>query len=170
MLAILLVPAAAGAQGLTSREARPTDIETLDGIVEAFYDVISTPAGGEVDWARDSTLYVEGVRFTILGRAEDGGWRARRIDHGTYAAESDGFLSSGFFEREVHREAHRFGPMVQLFSTYEWGRIPGGAVEGRGINSMELFHDGDRWWIVSVMWTSEDPENPIPEGFLPGGG
>ena len=34
---------------------------------------------------------------------------------------------------------------------------------GRGINSIQLFHDGDRWWVVSVLWDNERPGNPLPE-------
>jgi len=28
----------------------------------------------------------------------------------------------------------------------------------RGINSIQLFDDGTRWWILSVYWQHETPE------------
>jgi hypothetical protein len=155
------------AQGLSDDAPRREDVETLDGIVAAFYDVVSTEPGGEADWSRDSTLYVADVRFTILEPRPNGGATARRVSHGTYAAESNGFLSAGFLEREIHREVHRFGPMVQLFSTYEWSRGGGSGRGGRGVNSMQLHYDGQRWWIVGVMWMGESERHPIPARFLP---
>ncbi len=36
----------------------------------------------------------------------------------------------------------------------------------RGINSFQLWHDGDRWWVVSIFWENESAENPIPDKYL----
>jgi hypothetical protein len=36
----------------------------------------------------------------------------------------------------------------------------------RGINSIQLWNDGKRWWIVNIFWQSETPDNPIPEKYL----
>ena len=38
---------------------------------------------------------------------------------------------------------------------------------GRGINSIELFWDGKRWWIAGAIWTDETKANPIPKEYLP---
>ena len=35
------------------------------------------------------------------------------------------------------------------------------------INSIQLLHDGRRWWIVNIYGTAETPENPIPARYLP---
>jgi hypothetical protein len=35
---------------------------------------------------------------------------------------------------------------------------PGGEVFDRATNSMQLFFDGGRWWIVSVMWQTARKE------------
>ena len=42
----------------------------------------------------------------------------------------------------------------------------------RGINSLQLMHDGKRWWIVSLMWEGENPQLSLPAQYLParGGG
>jgi hypothetical protein len=37
----------------------------------------------------------------------------------------------------------------------------------RGINSMQLFHDGERWWLLSVVWDNEREDQPIPGRYLP---
>jgi hypothetical protein len=37
-------------------------------------------------------------------------------------------------------------------------RDPKGEPFERGTNSVQLFHDGERWWIVSVMWNTSRAE------------
>ncbi len=76
---------------------------------------------------------------------------------------------SGFFEQELHRVVEQFGPIAHAFSTYESRRSPGDAEPfARGINSFQLMHDGERWWVVNIYWTGERPELPIPSKYLPG--
>ncbi len=26
--------------------------------------------------------------------------------------------------------------------------------------------DGSRWWVVTIYWENETPENPLPEKYL----
>jgi hypothetical protein len=35
----------------------------------------------------------------------------------------------------------------------------------QGINSFQLWHDGDRWWIVNLMWHEEWEDASIPERY-----
>lgn len=167
-LALLMpLPTIAAAQGLTTRPAAPADVASIDGIIAAFYDIVSHAPGEPVDWARDSTLYLRDLRFKIV-QPGDGGARVAIVDHARFAAaQSD--VSEGFYEREIHRVTNQFGPMAQVFSTYEWRRAPDGPAGGRGINLIELFHDGRRWWISSAMWMQETESHPIPAQYLPGG-
>lgn len=164
--ALLVVPLPAAGQGLTDRPADPRDVGSVDGIIRAFYDVVSGPAGQPRDWARDSTLYLQGLEFVIVDEA-NGSFRPRVVDHATYARTSAATFGRGFFEREIYRVSHRFGPIMQVFSTYEWRRTEDGPVGGRGINSIELVWDGTRWWIASAVWTDETAANPIPAEYLP---
>ena len=48
-----------------------------------------------------------------------------------------------------------------------WLVEPDGEVFGRGINSIQLYHDGDRWWITSWIFDQERAGNEIPAEFLP---
>jgi hypothetical protein len=36
----------------------------------------------------------------------------------------------------------------------------------RGINSIQAMHDGTRWWIVTVLWEPERPDNPVPDKYI----
>ncbi len=36
----------------------------------------------------------------------------------------------------------------------------------RGINSFQLWNDGNRWWVITIFWEGESPGNPIPAKYL----
>ena len=75
---------------------------------------------------------------------------------------------NGFFEKEIHREVNTFGNITQAFSTYESFRSETDELPfARGINSIQLLNDGNRWWIINIYWTQESEQNPIPEAYLP---
>ncbi|MGH7730567.1 MAG: hypothetical protein ACRENJ_04875 [Candidatus Eiseniibacteriota bacterium] len=163
-LAFALVSSTAAAQ---SPSPRAEDVRTIDGIIRAFYEVISGPAGTPRQWRRDSTLYIPGVRFVAMSMRE-GRPVASVTDHAGFVARTDRmFVQNGFFEREIHRVTKRFGNVVHVFSTYEFCQTADGPVQGRGVNSIQLFWDGERWWIASAIWDDERPDNPIPAEFLP---
>jgi len=148
--------------------ARAEDVATIDGILHAFYDVISGPAGQPRQWARDRTLYIPDVHFVSLSADSAGHVQADVVTHQMFVDRSDAALvRRGFFETEIHRATARFGNVVHVFSTYEMRERADGPVFGRGINSIELFWDGARWWIAAAQWDDERRDNPIPKEYLP---
>ena len=147
-------------------EANPADVSTIDGIVKAFYETISGGKGVSRQWARDKTLYAPGVRFVAMSE-QNGKIRASVMNHDQYVNSSNEFfVSEGFTEREINRVTRRFGNLAHVFSVYEYSTEDKKS-KGRGINSIELFWDGARWWISAVTWDEERPNNPIPKEFLP---
>ncbi|HEY1250921.1 MAG TPA: nuclear transport factor 2 family protein [Thermoanaerobaculia bacterium] len=148
-------------------EANPADVGTIDGMIKAWYDVISGPAGKPREWARDRTLYMKDLRFVMVETDKDGKIDPQIVNHQEYVDGSDASLSKGFFEKEIHRVTERFGPIAHVWSTYETRRVENGPVVRRGINSIELYWDGKRWWIANGVWTDETKENPIPKEYLP---
>jgi hypothetical protein len=140
----------------------------MDAILAALYDVISGPAGQARDWDRFRSLFTSGARLIPTGRTPDGQPRISVVDPDGYIARSSAGLSQGFFEKEVSREVDQFGAIAQVFSTYETRRKADDTqLLARGINSIQLYFDGTRWWIVSVYWQAERPDSPLPEKYLP---
>jgi hypothetical protein len=148
--------------------AKPEDVGSLDGIIKAFYDVISGPAGQPRQWSRDRSLYIPEVRFVSVNVGRDGKVRTSTMTHQQFVDGSNGaMVKQGFFETELHRVTRSFGNVTHVFSTYEMRQRADGPVIGRGVNSIQLFNDGSRWWIASVAWDDEREGNPIPREFLP---
>ena len=147
--------------------ADPADVASVDAIVAALYDVISGPAGEKRDWDRMRSLFSAGGRLMPLGPR---GLRVGSVDD--YIRTSGPLLEErGFFEREIGREVQDYGGIAHVFSAYEARNSVDGPVILRGINSIQLARHGGRWWVVSVMWQPETPENPVPARYLanPGG-
>ena len=107
---------------------RPDDVATIDGMVKAYYEVVSGPKGRPRDWARDRTLYIKDIRFVPVDVEKDGRVVPRIVDHQTFAESSNGLAKEGFFEYEIHRVTERYGPIAHVWSTYESKRTLDGPV------------------------------------------
>jgi hypothetical protein len=146
---------------------RPEDVSTLDGVVNAFYAVISGPAGQPRQWSRDRTLYWPGLRFFSTGVKPDGTPTAQALTHQEYVdAVNQSLVLRGFDEHEIHRVTFRIGNIAHIMSTYETRTRPDGPLLARGVNSIDLFWDGARWWITACSWDDERPGSPIPPELL----
>ncbi|HET7359073.1 MAG TPA: hypothetical protein VFJ04_02900 [Rhodanobacteraceae bacterium] len=150
--------------------AAPADVQSIDAIVGALYDVISGPVGKARDWKRMRSLFVPGGRLMAVVPRRDGagGMGLYVLSVNDYIAISGPLLEkTGFHERELARRTDRFGHIAQVFSTYEGRMDSDPAKPMRGINSIELMNDGTRWWVVSVYWEDERADNPLPPAYLP---
>ena len=159
-------PGTAG-QGKTAEPAaNPRDVESLDAIVAAVYDVISGPPG-QRDWQRFQSLFAKDARLVAVRVPKDGGKPALMVMTPGDYEERGGkyFLTHGFFEHELSRKTDAYGAMTHIYSTYESRESKDGKPFARGINSMEFFFDGTRWWCVEIYWDEERPGNPIPEKY-----
>lgn len=68
------------------------------------------------------------------------------------------FASEDFWERETSRQTETVGHFAHVLSFYESLRSPNGPPFERSVNSIQLFNDGLRWWIVNVMWNTSRAE------------
>ena len=153
--------------------AHPADVGSIDAIINAAYDVISGQAGKKRDWNRERSLFLPGARLmpTVMEPAAT----VSKQKLGPQMLDVEGFIKrsasyfekNGFFEKEIARRTEQFGQIAHAWSTYE-SRHKADDPEPfmRGINSIQLFYDGNRWWIVSIYWQHESLEHPIPEKYL----
>jgi len=146
--------------------ARAEDVQSIDAIVAALYDVISGPPG-ERDWERDRHLFLPQARLIRTGKKPDGSTRYQVMTVDEFAADAAPILEKGFYENEIARTTEVFGNIAHAFSTYESRYRPQEAPFARGINSIQLMHDGQRWWVTAMVWDAERGDNAIPSRYLP---
>lgn len=166
--ASLMLLAHPGVSAQETPAADPADVESLDAIMAAVYEVISGPAGEERDWDRFRSLFTPGARLIPVGRrSADASPEAFVWTVDEYIERAaPGLMSSGFFEDEIGRTTEHYGAVTHAFSSYQSKRTEDGDVFARGINSFQLLNDGTRWWVVSIYWQAETPNNPIPDQYI----
>ena len=150
------------AQDLSARvpAAKPEDVNSLDSILKALYDVISGPAGDR-DWNRFRSLFIPEARLTSAAKRKDGSIFLTDVDG--YVRRAGGyFKAQAFYESAIVNRIEKFGNIAQVFSSYASRNAPGEKPFARGINSIQLFNDGKRWWIISILWDEETAANPLP--------
>ena len=139
------------------------DVASIDGIVRAIYECISGPAGPR-DWERDRKLFFSGARLVPTRPGPEGGVIADVFDiDGYVASRSPFFETNAFYEAEFARRTFVFGSIAQVLSAYEARRAPGEKPFLRSVNSIQLFNDGARWWVLSIAWDNERPGTPLPD-------
>jgi hypothetical protein len=146
-------------------EPKMDDVKSIDAIMHAAYDSISGPAGPR-NWDRFRSLFLPQARFTQVGKGPDGAtfiisWSEEEFirDAGLV------FSKEPFYENAIVNQPQSYGGMTQVLSSYESHRAVGDKPFERGVNSFQLLNDGKRWWIVSIFWDSERPDNPLPKGL-----
>jgi hypothetical protein len=164
--AVATTPTTPGAE---SRAALSADVASIESIIAALYEVISGPAGQDRDWARFRSLFTAGARLIVAAPSQDGRVPSRNMTVEEYVSSADPFLKrDGFWEREIAHRVERYGNVAHVFSTYE-SRVKSADSPpfSRGINSIQLVTNGERWWVVTIFWDFERPGNPIPREYLP---
>ncbi len=131
-----------------------TRIETL---IPSMYACISGRAGSARDWARFRFLHHPAAMSLRTVIDADGQPRAEVFNVDTYIANVEPFFAQNdFFEIEIAQRIERFGQVAHVWSLYEARPEPGSPILlKRGANSIQLFNDGTRWWIVSTIWDNE---------------
>ena len=169
---ILLAAPASAQQPPAPPPADPADVESIDAIMTAVYEVISGDAGVPRDWDRFRSLFAPGATLNPTGRGPGGVYERNIMTPAEYAENAGAWLEeNGFHEVEINRVTERYGVIAHAFSTYESRRLASDPEPfARGINSFQLLNDGTRWWVVSIFWLQESDEHPIPEQYLPGPG
>lgn len=152
----------------TTFAANPADVNSIDAIVAAVYSVISGDAGVKRDWNRFRSLFHPKATLTPTGKNRAGVVGARVITPEDYISQSGAYLEKeGFHEREIARRTEQFGNIAHVFTTYEAKhRLSDAKPFMRGINSIQLFNDGARWYVLTIAWSQETPETPLPDKYL----
>lgn len=139
------------------------DVATLDGIMKAYYAVVSGPKGPK-QTERDKSLHFPSANVMVSGVTRTGQRFLRMM---TLKEFHENTPDDEFYESEIHRITESFGNITHVWSTYEYRDKPQGPVQGRGINSIQLYFDGERWWILSWVYDSERTDLPIDPKYLP---
>jgi hypothetical protein len=169
LLLFVLLQQPLSAKEIDTAIALPADVESIDAIIAALYHVISGPAGEKRNWNRMRTLFLPEAKMVATGTGANGEIVKRVMTVEDYITRNGPLLEkNGFFETEIYRKQEVFGRIAHCFSTYAAKRTVADAEPFmRGINSIQLYNDGQRWWILSIFWQAENKELQLPKEYLP---
>jgi hypothetical protein len=152
-----------------------SDVDSVDHLVAALYNVISGPAGQPRDWDRFRSLFLPDGRLGAI-RADAPATTdqpARRSDivfrtPEMYVERDDPYFKThGFFERSIANRVEEFGNLVHVWSTYESRHAADDAKPfTRGVNSIQIVHAQGRYWLASVLWDDERPGLTLPDKYV----
>jgi hypothetical protein len=142
------------------------DVKTEDAIIKALYEVISGEANKPRDWDRFRFLFKPEGRLIPTRKSDTGDLTIKPLSAEEYVQLFQSRIPTGFFEHELSRKSESYGTVTHAFSTYETKEKKDGPVTNRGINSIQLFKDKDRYYIVTIFWCAENMGFPLPPRYL----
>ena len=149
----------------TPTPADAADVSTIDGIIAALYEAVSFQPGGVSDWDRLRSLFHPDGRL-IPPRGDEPALQVMDVERfirlSTAYVDESGMRAQGFHEQEIGRRQDVFGNVAQVFSAYASRRtVDDPEPFARGVNAIQLVRDNGRWWVLSIAWDVETPENPV---------
>ncbi|MCU0376377.1 MAG: hypothetical protein MUF24_13805 [Chitinophagaceae bacterium] len=160
-LLLMLASWNAGAQ------AYQKDVESVDAIIKALYEVISGEGNEPRNWDRFRYLFAKDARLVPTSKGQDGEYVYRVLTPEEYITRFSS-RTQGFYEWELSRKTESYGTIAHAFTTYATRFTKTGPVTNRGINSIQLFKDSKRYYILQIFWCGEDSGFSLPEVY--GGG
>ncbi len=163
VIAILLLSTGLGLFG------QAPNFGTIDGTIACLYRVISGPASAPRDAAVFEALFLPSARLYAVAKDSMGKEVVREMKPMRFFKGMQKYTSkNGFFESEINRKTERFDQIAHVWSTYESRHSEAEDQPfARGINSIQLFFDGSRWWVSSIYWQDERPNALLPKKYLP---
>jgi hypothetical protein len=142
------------------------DTRSIESTVQVLYEVISGDPGSPRNWDRFRNLFKPEARLIPTRKDDQGNLTIKAMTPDEYVQLFSSRISTGFFERELSRKVEEYGSVVHVFSTYETKEKKDGPVTNRGINSIQLFKDKDRYYVVNIFWCAESMGFPLPDKYL----
>jgi hypothetical protein len=146
----------------------PADVATPEATVAAYYEALSGPVAKKRDWNRFLSLFFPGARLLPAEGKGHSGTMPHQFSPSKYLYDTESnMLEEGYLAKETDHRSEGFGKILHVWSTYEVRHAAADAKPFvRGINSFELFFDGKRWWIFSVLWQPETTRLGLTEEKL----
>ena len=142
------------------------NVRSVNAVIQTLYDVISGPVGKDRDWETFRSLFANDARMYVAYPSKDSGTVLRSFTPEDYINRNKTRLADiGFNEFEIHRTTESYGAITHVFSTYESQFINEHNEQDtvKGINSIQLFNDGNRYYILSIGWDANSKNIPVPE-------
>jgi hypothetical protein len=145
--------------GLTAQQ-NDNAVNSIDRIVNEVLNIISGDPDKVRDWEAFRNLFDPDATISFLQHDSSG----NNIYHSFSLNEfveigKNNYSNNSFLEYEITKTVDEYNGIAHVFQVYY---AKGAASEEKGINSYQLIHDGNRWWITSILWTDDTNGVEVP--------
>jgi hypothetical protein len=148
--------------GQTNEEKYAEDVQSVNAIINAYYDVVSGSSSEPWEFERDKYIHSKNAVITKLdesGKAESHNLEAEYIPLGLSPKED-------FYEKELKRIVSTYGNIAQVWSAFEIRTDPKTESNIRGLNSIQLHYESSRWYIDSWICEMESEKSSVVAKFV----
>ena len=148
--------------GQTNEEKYAKDVESVDAIINAYYDVVSGASNAPWEFERDKYIHSQNAVITRLdenGKAESHTLEAEYVPIGLSPKED-------FHEIELKRIVSKYGNIAQVWSAFEIRTDPKTETNNRGLNNIQLHYENGRWFIDSWTCEMESENSSVVTDFM----
>ncbi len=163
IILVLALSAGISVSGLAQDYSK--DVQSVDAIIKALYEVISGEAETPRDWDRFRFLFAKDARLVPSVKNADSMLTYRILTPEEYITRFSS-RKMGFYEWELSRKTEEYGSICHVFTTYATKFTKDGDITNRGINSVQLLKDANRYYILHIFWSAENLGFPLPEKYL----
>lgn len=148
--------------GQTKTDKYAIDVESIDAIITAYYDIVSGSKDDPWEFERDKYIHSKNAfitRFDENGEADTHTLEAEYIPIGLSPKED-------FYEKELKRKVSKYGNIAQVWSAFEIRTDPNVESKIKGLNSIQLHYENGRWWIDSWTCEMQSEKSPVVKEFM----
>ncbi|AVR46811.1 hypothetical protein C7S20_16940 [Christiangramia fulva] len=144
-------------------------VSSIDSIVSAVYQVISGKKGEDRNWKLHKTIFHPKARIISNFANDKGEYEVKFLSVDEYIdTYRDYFKGIDLYEKDLIHETEVFGNMAQVFSTYGSFSGPNDSEPFKiGTASIQLYNDGNRWYVLNMYYKNENEDDKIPQKYLP---
>lgn len=148
----------------TIDEKYAKDVQSINDIINAYYDVISGSSEDPWQFERDSYIHSKNALITRLDENGLAKSHALELEYIPLALAP----KEDFYEMELKRNVSHFGNLAQVWSAFEIRTEPNSPSIIRGLNSIQLHYENGRWFIDSWTCEMESKKNELVTLFING--
>ena len=148
--------------GQTTDEKYSEDVQSVDAIIKAYYDVNSGSSSDPWEFERDTYTHSKNAHIILL----DENGKAELVKLEVLQNEFRMSERKDSYEKELKRKVSQFGNIVQVWSAYEIRYEPKTSTNNRGLVSIQLHYEKGRWWIDGWTNQMESDKNSVVTTFL----
>ena len=143
------------------------NVHSIDSTIETLYSIMSGEKDLERNWDLFKYLFKDNAEITLNIKNTEN-------QKNKYYLTVDEFINSygkwlvnnGFFAQESHRTISTFQHLNHVSSTYEYNNFDNNA-SFKGVNSINLVQENNRWYISNLKWNQEVNDLKIIKEYLP---